>query len=351
MATEDFKRKLTAILSADVVGYSRLMGEDEESTVRTLSKYKELIFSLIEKNNGRVIDSPGDNVLAEFASVVDAVRCGVQIQEDLKANNEELPSNRKMEFRIGINTGDVILDGDRIYGDGVNIAARIESLADPGGICISRTAYDQVKKKLNLEYAYLGEYEVKNIDEPVWVYKVLMDSIPDDLLRDERPQEPVSKERDVYSQSEKPSIVVLPFVNISGDPEQEYFSDGMTEELISALAKLEDFLVFSNSTPRLHLKKSLNINTSDNIDVLNKCMYYAYPTYLRFCTYRILMDKPKPKNINSYKEWHKKASSGSRMTIDCIVTVSGRVHLQASDENCDFLRDIFFKYIKDNLFG
>ena len=186
MTTEDFKRKLTAILSADVVGYSRLMSEDEESTVLTLKKYKEIIFSLVEKNNGRVIDSPGDNVLAEFTSVVDAVRCGVQIQEDLKAQNDELSPDRKMEFRIGVHTGDVIQDGERIYGDGVNVAARIESLADPGGICLSRTAYEQVKKKLNYEYEHLGEYEVKNIDEPVNVYKVLMVSKTMDEVVEEK---------------------------------------------------------------------------------------------------------------------------------------------------------------------
>jgi class 3 adenylate cyclase len=212
MNTEDFKRKLTAIFSADVVGYSRLMGEDEETTVRTLNKYKQMIFGFIERHNGRVIDSPGDNVLAEFSSVVDAVRCGVQIQEDLKANNEGLPENRRMEFRIGINTGDVIQDGDRIYGDGVNVAARIESLADPGGICLSRTAYDQVKKNLKVEYEYLGEYEVKNIDEPVRVYKVLMDSIPNDIKKDLRQHKPASQERDVYPQSESGKAATPPGV-------------------------------------------------------------------------------------------------------------------------------------------
>ena len=150
MNAEGFKRKLSAILSADVVGYSRLMGENEEATVRTLNKYEEMIFELIERNNGRLVDSPGDNVLAEFASVVDAIRCAVQVQRDLKERNEALPTNRKMDFRIGINIGDVIQQGNRIYGDGVNVAARIEPLADPGGICVSSTAYDQVKKKLDI---------------------------------------------------------------------------------------------------------------------------------------------------------------------------------------------------------
>ena len=169
MDSEGFKRKLTAVLSADVVGYSRLMRDDEEFTVRNLNTYKEMIFDLVDRNRGRLVDSTGDNLLAEFASVVDAVRCAVQIQEDLKSKNEELPDNRKMEFRIGINTGDVIQEGDRIYGDGVNVAARLEALADVGGICISRTVYDQIKRKLNLKYEYLGEYKVKNIDEPSYL--------------------------------------------------------------------------------------------------------------------------------------------------------------------------------------
>jgi adenylate cyclase len=193
MKTEGFKRKLSAILSADVVGYSRLMGEDEEATVRTLNKYENIIFELIERHNGRLVDSPGDNLLAEFASVVDAVKCAVRVQRELRENNEGLPTNRRMDFRIGVNIGDVIQQGDKIYGDGVNVAARIEPLADPGGICVSRTAYDQVKKKLDIEYKYLGEYEVKNIDEPVRIYKVVMEHISDDLLQDEKAIEPASK--------------------------------------------------------------------------------------------------------------------------------------------------------------
>jgi adenylate cyclase len=238
MTTEDFKRKLTAILSADVVGYSRLMGEDEEATVLTLNKYKEMIFGLIERHNGRLVDSPGDNVLAEFASVVDAVRCGVQIQEDLKASNEELPPDRKMEFRIGINTGDVIQDGDRIYGDGVNVAARIESLADPGGICISRTAYDQVKNKINIDYEYLGDYEVKNISEPVQVYRIRME-----------PEAVTPKAPNAKDVEEAPkTIAILPFINMSSDPEQEYFADGLSEELINSITKIPDLLVTARTS-------------------------------------------------------------------------------------------------------
>jgi adenylate cyclase len=253
MTTEDFKRKLTAILSADVVGYSRLMGEDEESTVRTLNKYKELIFNLVDKGNGRVIDSPGDNVLAEFVSVVDAVRCGARIQEGLKANNHELPSDKKMEFRIGIHTGDVLQDGDRIYGDGVNIAARIESLADPSGICVSGLVYTQVKNKLNLDYEFIGKQTVKNITEPVPVYRIK--SLSETKVKKNTDNDPIS------IINSKPSIVVLPFVNMSNDPDQEYFSDGMAEEIIGALAKLEGLKVISRTSAFFFKGKDVNLRT------------------------------------------------------------------------------------------
>jgi adenylate cyclase len=235
---ERVKRKLSAVLSADVKGYSRLMREDELGTVRTLEAYREMIAEVIKNYRGRVVDSPGDNILAEFLSVVDAVESAVEIQKELKAKNAELPENRRMEFRIGINLGDVIEEGERIYGDGVNIAARIESLAEAGGICFSRNVYDQVKNKLNLGYEYLGEHAVKNISEPVPVYRILMQldvSVPQRGKKFELP--------------DKPSIAVLPFDNISGDPEQEYFSDGITEEIITALSKIPKmFVIARNST-------------------------------------------------------------------------------------------------------
>ncbi len=176
MAEEGFKRKLAAILSADVEGYSRLMGEDEEATVRTLTSYRKAITSLIQQFRGRVVDSPGDNVLAEFASIVDAVQCSVEIQRVLKAKNAELTENRRMDFRIGINLGDVIEEDDRIYGDGVNIAARVEGLAEAGGICISGSAFEQIENKLPIKYEYLGEHTVKNITKPIRVYRAKMET-------------------------------------------------------------------------------------------------------------------------------------------------------------------------------
>jgi adenylate cyclase len=284
MATEDFKRKLTAILSADVKGYSRLMGEDEEATVRTITAHRKVITSVIEKYRGRVVDSPGDNILAEFVSVVDAVQSGVEIQEVIRAKNAELPEERRMEFRIGINLGDVIQEGERIYGDGVNIAARVEGLADPGGICISGSAYEQIENKLALGYDYIGEHTVKNIVKPIRVYKVptgpeILQKVTDErrpapgwqraavavvialvvvaggvaLWKSFRPStaptEVASVEKMAFPLPDKPSIAVLPFSNLSGDPEQEYFSDGMTEEIISALGSVPKlFVIARNST-------------------------------------------------------------------------------------------------------
>ncbi len=282
---KEFKRKLTAVFSADVVGYSRLMGEDEAGTLRTLEIYKGVMSDLIRQHRGRVVDSPGDNVLAEFASVVDAVQCAVAVQKELQARNTELPENRRMQFRIGINLGDVIEEGERIYGDGVNIAARLEALADEGGICISKAAFDHIESKLPLGYEYLGEQTVKNIAKPVGAYKVLMEPRVTGLERRGpakevpvwrrkpvlagamavlvviigaavwnfylRPPkiEPASVEKMAYPLPDKPSIAVLPFVNMSDDPKQEYFSDGLTEEIITALSKTPRvFVIARNST-------------------------------------------------------------------------------------------------------
>jgi adenylate cyclase len=244
MTEEDFKRKLAAILSADVKGYSRLMGEDEVATVRTLTAYRAVMATLIQKYRARVVDSPGDNLLAEFSSVVDAVRCAVEIQKELKARNAELPENRRMEFRIGINLGDVIEEGERIYGDGVNIAARVEGLSEGGGICISGTVYDSIENKLPLRYEYLGEHAVKNIAKPVRVHRVLIEpATPAPGV------EVASTHKMAFPLPEKPSIAVLPFDNLSGDPDQEYLADGMTENIITVLSNVSEmFVIARNST-------------------------------------------------------------------------------------------------------
>jgi class 3 adenylate cyclase len=175
MTTPNFRRKLSAIFMADVVGYSRLMGEDESATLQTLNTYQGIMEGLIKQHRGRIVDAPGDAVLAEFSSVVDAVQCAVAVQKELEARNAELPENRRMQFRIGINLGDVIEEGEKIYGDGVNIAARLEALADPGGICVSKTAFDHIETKLPLGYEFLGEKAVKNIAKPVKAYRVLLE--------------------------------------------------------------------------------------------------------------------------------------------------------------------------------
>jgi adenylate cyclase len=249
MNSQDFKRKLTAVFSADVAGYSRLMGEDEAATIKTLESHKQLMFSLVNQHGGRVVDSPGDNVLAEFPSVVDAVACAVKTQKELRSRNDVLPKNRRMEFRIGINLGDVIEKGERIYGDGVNIAARIESLAEGGGICISGSTYEQVEHKLPLNYEDMGNHKVKNVIRPIHVYKVSEDLASTVHRANEEP-EPTAT----------PSIAVMPFVNLSGDAEQEFFSDGITEEIITSLSKTPKMIVIDPRSRSAYKGKTADLS-------------------------------------------------------------------------------------------
>jgi len=295
MPPEDLERKLTAILSADVAGYSRLMGDDEEATIRTLTDYRRAIADLTQQYRGRVVDSPGDNLLAEFSSVVDAVNCAVEIQRELAERNAELPEDRRMEFRIGVNLGDVVKEGERIYGDGVNIAARMEGLAEGGGICLSGTVYDAIGKKIGLEYENLGEQEVKNISKPVRAYRVLMEQ----EAAGSGPGKKKTKSRiwrkvaialgvivvllagaagviwNVYFSlpdvkgvpggmkdielPEGPSIAVLPFVNMSDDPKQEYFSDGLTENIITGLSSDGRLLVIARNSTFAYKGKSIDV--------------------------------------------------------------------------------------------
>src|SRR5690348_5105641 len=277
------ERKLAAILCADVFGYSRLMGEDEEATLRTLSSQRKLIDSLIEQHHGRFVNEAGDSVLAEFSSVVEAVNCAVEIQTGLKAENESLAPARRMEFRIGVNLGDVMVEGDQIHGDGVNVAARLEGLAEPGGIYISRTVHENIRNKLPLNCEDLGEQTLKNIAEPVRVYRILLNGavaakraqrIP---LRYGRagvlsltclaiviatvvimqhvsfkPQTTHASipplEKPALPLPSIPSIAVLPFTNLSGDLQQEYFSDGISDQLINNLSRLSGLLVIARSS-------------------------------------------------------------------------------------------------------
>jgi adenylate cyclase len=307
------ERKLTAILCADVFGYSRLMGEDEEATLRSLSSHRKVIDALIEQHHGRFVNSAGDSVLAEFASVVNAVQCAVEVQSALKAENAEVPPGRRMEFRIGINSGDVMVEGEQIYGDGVNVAARMESLAEPGGICISGTVHEQVRDKLALSYEDAGEQEVKYIARPVRVWRVFAEpgtgARPGTRTQRVRRKyvrrgifsiagltiiaativfvqhlslrQPATRASIPPAQSpalslpDKPSIAVLPFTNMSGDPQQEYFSDGITDDLTTALSRLPGLFVIARTSAFTYKGKAAKVQAclcgyGDSADIFGK---------------------------------------------------------------------------------
>lgn len=246
----DLQRHLAAILAADVVGYSRLMEQDETGTLSALKAHREdLIDPAIAAHNGRIVKLIGDGALVEFASVVDAVTCAVAIQERMAGRNAEAPSDLRIELRIGVHLGDVIVEGDDIYGDGVNLAARLEGLAQPGGICVSQQAFDQIETKLDLSYEDLGEQQVKNITRPVRVYRVSSGQT----------QPGYRRETPSPSIMERPAVAVLPFDNMSNDPDQEYFADGLTEDLITALTHWRSFPVISRNSCFAYKNKAVDI--------------------------------------------------------------------------------------------
>ena len=340
MPGDEYRRRLVAILSADAMGYTRLMGRDESGTVRALKAHLQTMSELIETHRGRVVDSSGDNLLAEFLSVVDAVRCAVTIQEQLKLRNDPLPEDRRMAFRIGINLGDVILEGDRVYGDSVNVAARVEELAGEGEVFLSGTVYDHVRNKLRMGFEYRGEYAVKNVPEPVRVYRVnpaapgerawgarpltagrrrvavlaaisgavgiavlagliIADrrspshvptvhtaprgspapdgssSVPGKVATDESGKSPPPKPSTGVPRTSRatvptvagmqpplpgePSVAVMPFANMSGDPEQDFLCDGFTDDIITTLSKLPRLFVISRSSTNIYKKKPATV--------------------------------------------------------------------------------------------
>jgi TolB-like protein/class 3 adenylate cyclase len=245
MAEARVERRLAAILAADVVGYSRLMGIDEEGTLAALKAYRrELVDPKIAEHRGRIVKTTGDGALVEFASAVDAVRCAMEIQRAMAGRNAAVPEDRRIEFRMGINVGDIIIDEGDIYGDGVNIAARVETLASPGAICLSDNAYQQMKGKLALDVSDMGEQQLKNIAQPIRVYIIRLDGAP---------------ARPVLTLPNKPSIAVLPFANMSGDPEQEYFADGISEDIITAVSKLRWFFVIARNSSFVYKGKAVDV--------------------------------------------------------------------------------------------
>src|SRR5580692_8826449 len=241
-------RRLAAIVAADVAGYSRLMGLDEVGTARTLREHRKVTDALVAKHGGRLVKTTGDGVLLEFPSVVDAVECAVAVQAVMDRRNEGLPVDRRMLFRIGINLGDILIEGDDILGDGVNIAARLEGIAEPGGICISSSAYDQVRGKVPVEFTDLGEQTLKNIARPIRAYAVGLNA----NYYTDRPARP-------FSSAPRLSIAVLPFANIGGDPEQEYFVDGVTESLTTDLSRISGSFVIARNTAFTYKGKPFDV--------------------------------------------------------------------------------------------
>jgi TolB-like protein/class 3 adenylate cyclase len=242
-------RRLAAILAADIAGYSTLMGADEAGTVRDLKAHQAVVLPMITEYGGRIIDTAGDGILAEFSSVLNAVECAVAIQRTMAQRNAGVEETRRMHFRIGINQGDVVFDDARVYGDGVNIAARLETIAEPGGICISRKVYVEITGKMQHAFIDLGEHQLKNIAQPVRVYRIA----------GERLAAPQVSVKPTLALPDKPSIAVLPFNNMSGDPEQEYFADGMVEEIITALSRIRWLFVIARNSSFTYKGRAVDV--------------------------------------------------------------------------------------------
>jgi adenylate cyclase len=253
MSGERVERRLAAILAVDVAGYSRLMGEDEEGTLAALRAARpELGDPKITEHRGRIVKTTGDGLLVEFASVVDAVRCAVEVQREMADRNAPVPAGRRIEFRMGVNVGDIIIEDGDIFGDGVNIAARLEALAEPGGICISAAAREQVRDKLDFSFEDMGEQQVKNIARPVRTHRIVVGSTA----------QPISAAAAVAAQPslpDKPSLVVLPFQNMSGDPEQEYFADGIVEEITTGISRLPWLFVIARNSSFTYKGKAVDV--------------------------------------------------------------------------------------------
>src|SRR5713101_881337 len=240
MAEARVQRRLAAILAADVAGYSRLMGADEEGTLAALKELRRgLADPKIKEHRGRIVKTTGDGLLVEFASVVDAMRCAVEVQHEMAERNAGVPEERRLQFRIGINLGDIMKDGRDIYGDGVNVAARLEALAEPGGICVNRVVRDQVRDKLDFAFEDAGEQRVKNIARPLRVYRVRTDRVVGEARSTAQPP---------LALPDKPSVAVLPFTNMSGDPDQEFVSDGIAEDVITALSRYPSLFVIARNS-------------------------------------------------------------------------------------------------------
>jgi adenylate cyclase len=244
MAEERVERRLSAILAADIAGYSALMGADEARTVRDLKGHQTIVLPMVGEFGGRVIDTAGDGILAEFASVVNAVECAAAIQRKMVERNAAIEPARQMRFRIGINLGDVIYDRDRIFGDGINIAARLEGIAEPGGICVSGKVHEEIRGKLSFAYEDLGEQLLKNIAQPVRVYAIRLDGAP---------------ARGALALPDKPSIAILPFANMSGDPEQEYFADGMVDDIITGLSRIKWLFVIARNSSFTYKGRAVDV--------------------------------------------------------------------------------------------